>query len=164
MSVSEEAAAFDIQQTLRSQWEGNRRLTLRVARAFPDDQLCRFAPTAQLRPFSAMLDEIARIELAYWRGLAEDRWQWDPQDPPPPESAVAARAFLEDATAYTQKAWDAVTPAMLLRPRKDPFFWGDDHRPYDWLVYCIENEIHHRGQGYIYLRELGIEPPAFWER
>ena len=32
------------------------------------------------------------------------------------------------------------------------------------LLYCIDNEIHHRGQGYVYLRALGIEPPPFWER
>ena len=28
----------------------------------------------------------------------------------------------------------------------------------------IDNETHHRGQGYVYLRALGIEPPQFWER
>jgi uncharacterized damage-inducible protein DinB len=28
----------------------------------------------------------------------------------------------------------------------------------------IDNEIHHRGQGYVYLRALGIEPPPFYER
>jgi len=27
-----------------------------------------------------------------------------------------------------------------------------------------DNEIHHRGQGYVYLRSLGTEPPPFWER
>ena len=32
------------------------------------------------------------------------------------------------------------------------------------ILYGIDNEIHHRGQGYVYLRALGIEPPAFWER
>src|SRR5690606_33420195 len=31
------------------------------------------------------------------------------------------------------------------------------------LLYFIDNEIHHRGQGYVYLRTLGIEPPPFWE-
>ena len=30
--------------------------------------------------------------------------------------------------------------------------------------YWIDNEIHHRGQGYVYLRALGIEPPAFYDR
>ncbi|RYD85889.1 MAG: damage-inducible protein DinB, partial [Sphingobacteriales bacterium] len=32
------------------------------------------------------------------------------------------------------------------------------------ILYFIDNEIHHRGQGYVYLRALGIEPPFFWER
>jgi hypothetical protein len=30
--------------------------------------------------------------------------------------------------------------------------------------YWIDNEIHHRGQGYVYLRALGVEPPPFYER
>ncbi len=32
------------------------------------------------------------------------------------------------------------------------------------ILYLIDNEIHHRGQGYVYLRLLGIEPPPFYER
>lgn len=32
------------------------------------------------------------------------------------------------------------------------------------LMYVIDNEVHHRGQGYAYLRALGIEPPQFYER
>jgi len=32
------------------------------------------------------------------------------------------------------------------------------------IQYYVDNEIHHRAQGYVYLRALGIEPPFFWER
>jgi uncharacterized damage-inducible protein DinB len=32
------------------------------------------------------------------------------------------------------------------------------------VMYVIDNEVHHRGQGYVYLRALGIEPPPFYER
>ena len=35
---------------------------------------------------------------------------------------------------------------------------------YTLLLYVIDNEIHHRGQGYVYLRALGISPPPFYER
>ena len=35
---------------------------------------------------------------------------------------------------------------------------------HDLVLYAIDNEIHHRGQGYVYLRALGIEPPPFYER
>ncbi len=39
-------ADFDVPAALLEQWDGNRRLTLRVARAFPADRLCAFAPVA----------------------------------------------------------------------------------------------------------------------
>jgi uncharacterized damage-inducible protein DinB len=32
------------------------------------------------------------------------------------------------------------------------------------ILYVVDNEIHHRGQGYVYLCALGVEPPPFWER
>lgn len=35
---------------------------------------------------------------------------------------------------------------------------------YALLLYVMDNEIHHRGQGYAYLRALGIEPPPFYDR
>ena len=35
---------------------------------------------------------------------------------------------------------------------------------HDMLLYIVDNEIHHRGQGYVYLRALGIEPPPFYVR
>jgi uncharacterized damage-inducible protein DinB len=31
-------------------------------------------------------------------------------------------------------------------------------------LYVIDNEIHHRAQGYVYLRAMGIAPPPFYER
>jgi uncharacterized damage-inducible protein DinB len=32
------------------------------------------------------------------------------------------------------------------------------------ILYAIDNETHHRGQAFVYLRTLGIEPPAFYDR
>ena len=32
------------------------------------------------------------------------------------------------------------------------------------ILYVIDNEVHHRGQGYVYLRALKMEPPAFYDR
>ena len=56
--------------------------------------------------------------------------------------AIPPRRFEEVDTAFGQ--WEGVIHGLL-------FYW-------------IDNEIHHRGQGYVYLRALGIEPPAFYER
>lgn len=32
------------------------------------------------------------------------------------------------------------------------------------IFYFIDNEIHHRGEAYVYLRSLGIEPHPFGDR
>ena len=34
----------------------------------------------------------------------------------------------------------------------------------DYILYAVDNEVHHRAQGFVYLRLLGLELPAFWER
>jgi uncharacterized damage-inducible protein DinB len=156
--------SFDVKAELMTLWDGHRRLTVRTAQAFPADKLMAFSPTQPLRPFALMCDEVARMELAYIRGLAEDEWRWDPQAPAPATDAAGVVRFLEETRAYTHRVWDRIGVETLLAVRKDPFFFGDSMRPYDWLLYCVDNEVHHRGQGYVYLRQLGIEPPHFWER
>ena len=34
----------------------------------------------------------------------------------------------------------------------------------DRILSVIDNNVHRRGQGYVYSRALGIELPPFWER
>lgn len=60
-------------------------------------------------------------------------------------------------------------PPLAPNPRPALPGYRDGVRPirgvvHDLLLYVIDNEIHHRGQGYVYLRALGIEPPPFYER
>ncbi len=46
----------------------------------------------------------------------------------------------------------------------DTAFGQWEMRVGDLLFYVIDNEVHHRGQGYVYLRALGVEPPQFPDR
>jgi uncharacterized damage-inducible protein DinB len=68
-------------------------------------------------------------------------------------------------------AWDAATPQIdhyfnLIQDFDKVYnLFGQYEFPIKHnVLYFIENEIHHRGQGYVYLRALGITPPFFWER
>jgi uncharacterized damage-inducible protein DinB len=70
-------------------------------------------------------------------------------------------------------AWDEHTKHLdrvflTIPPRRfseiDKAFGQWEMTGIQMILYGIENEIHHRGQGFVYLRALGIEPPAFWER
>jgi uncharacterized damage-inducible protein DinB len=142
--------------------EGNRRLTLRTIEAFPEEKLFRYSPVEPLRPFAEMVVEIIQIESAYMRGIATGEWRF-----PEPVSFSTKQELLtncEQVRAQTRAWWPSVTLERLLTVEPDPFFGGGPSSMFERLFYALENEIHHRAQGYIYLRELGIEPPAFYER
>ena len=64
----------------------------------------------------------------------------------------------------TRRLWPAISVESLTTPRPTPFPGHPEGGGIDWLTYALENEIHHRGQGYVYLRLLGKEPPAFHVR
>jgi uncharacterized damage-inducible protein DinB len=60
--------------------------------------------------------------------------------------------------------WNRITDERLQTVEEDPFFGAGPQSHSDRLLYLLENEIHHRSQGYIYLRLLGFEPPLFYVR
>lgn len=143
--------------------EGNRRLTVRTIEAYPEKELFEFKPAEVLRPFSEMIKEILHIELAYVRGIGLDEWNYSPQ-----YKDVATKPELLNACretrAETLHVWKNISDERLRTVEKDPFFGAEPQSHFSRLFYALENEIHHRGQGFIYLRLLGIEPPAFYER
>jgi len=71
------------------------------------------------------------------------------------------------------KKWDEDTELINQYWEQIPLERFQEHRNlfgqyegigYSHILYFIDNEIHHRGQGYVYLRALGVTPPFFWER
>ena len=58
----------------------------------------------------------------------------------------------------------AVDPAGAIRGPWTPPSASPEGVIYGLLLYWIDNEIHHRGQGYAYLRSLEIDPPLFYDR
>lgn len=143
--------------------EGNRRLTLRTIEAFPERELFAYRPVEPLRPFAEMVREILDLEAGYVRGIATGEWVHEPTC-----EGVTTKADLLAACARvrerTRELWPRLTVERLLTVEPDPFWGGPPQSHFERLVYALENEIHHRGQGYVYLRLLGIEPPAFYER
>ena len=65
-------------------------------------------------------------------------------------------------TAEIDRLWKDI-PAERFQETDKAF--GQWEMPiYGLINYLIDNEVHHRGQGYVYLRALGVEPPAFYVR
>jgi uncharacterized damage-inducible protein DinB len=144
---------------LRHHWQGHRRLSRRVLELFPDDQLFTFA-VGGMRPYGVLALEMLSMAEPMVRGAATGEWttSWD-RDPRPKAELLAQ---WDASTAAIDTLW-AQIPAERFQETLTAFgqYTGPLH---ELLLYCIDNEIHHRGQGYVYLRALGIEPPPFWER
>ena len=140
--------------------------TRRVIEAFPEAELFRFS-VGGMRPFSAMaleddLDGLGRDSRNCQGGLD------DGGTTPASRPQLAARD-AQRAPANVGRDDRANRRAVAGDP--GPPFRGGRYRLgqyegviYALLLYWIDNEIHHRGQGYVYLRALGIEPPAFYDR
>ena len=94
-------------------------------------------------------------------GVATGKWQkWADAD------KVTTKAELlqlwDEATDAINNIWPTIPPQRF--QEQDVAFGQWPGKVYWMMMYFIDNEIHHRGQGYVYLRALGVEPPHFWER
>ncbi len=147
---------------LLEHWQGHRRVTRRMIQAFPDDALFGFS-LGGMRPFSAMALEMIRMASAGMRGLATREWPVVyPEDAPAPRTKPELLRLWDQTTDEIEALWPRIPPQRF--QEVDKAFGQWEGVVYGLFLYWIDNEIHHRGQGYVYLRALGIEPPAFYDR
>lgn len=158
-TASAPTAAFIAPEALLEHWQGHRRLTRRVIEAFPDDQLFTFS-IGGMRPFGALAMEMVSMAAPMVRGVATGDWEtsWDREARPKEE--ILRR--WDEATGQIDDLWARIAPEKF--QEEMTAFGQYPGRAHDLILYVIDNEIHHRGQGYVYLRALGIEPPPFYER
>ena len=150
---------FIAPQALLDHWQGHRRLTRRVIDAFPDDQLFTFS-VGSMRPFGALALEMLSIALPMVRGIADE--EWDTSFSRDERTKAEILRLWDENTEQMNALWPKIPPARFQETMKA--FGQYEGKVHDLVLYAIDNEIHHRGQGYVYLRALGIEPPPFYER
>lgn len=140
-------------------WQGHRRLTRRLIEAFPDDQLWSFS-IGGMRSFGVMVLELLAVGPPMLKGIVTGEW-------------IAVDEKRQPTKAELLALWDADTVTLDEFFPQIPLEKFQEHQVafgqypglvYDLLLYGIDNEIHHRGQGYVYLRALGITPPEFFQR
>ena len=146
-------------ETLLNNWQGHRRLTRKTIEAFPEDRLFQFS-VGGMRPFAEMAWEFIRMAVPIVEGVSTGKWEEYKTAKPSSKSELL-------------RLWDEQTAELNEKfPKIPPHRFGEVDKAFgQWempglatIQYAIDNEIHHRGQGYVYLRALGIEPPPFWER
>lgn len=160
------ASAIFTPEALLEHWQGHRRVTRRMIEAFPEDELFIYS-IGGMRPFSAMVMEFIGMAEPGMDGVATGNWNTVNQLPHHAKNAWprTKKELLErwdDVTKKINRLWPQIPPQRF--NENDKAFGQWEGPVYSFIIYWIDNEIHHRGQAYVYLRSLGIEPPAFYDR
>ncbi|GAB4024679.1 DinB family protein [Spirosoma koreense] len=146
-------------EQLLEHWQGHRRLTRKLIEAFPADHYVSYS-LGGMRPCSDLIAEILGMGGAGMRGVVTG--QWETFQPLTASSKAQALEQWDQVTEQIDALWPQIPPARF--QEVDVAFGQYKGTIYWFILYVIDNEIHHRAQAYVYLRSLGIEPPAFWDR
>ncbi len=142
-------------------WQGHRRLTRRVIEAFPEKAFFEFS-IGGMRPFADMVKELLAIAEPGLKELVTGEKQEFDENRDYGNKKAELLAQWDSATESINALWEKLPEEKF---SETVVLFGQYEFPALWhIFYFIDNEIHHRGQGYVYLRALGIEPPLFYER
>jgi uncharacterized damage-inducible protein DinB len=149
-------------EQLLEHWQGHRRLTRKVIEAFPEDKLFTFS-LGGMRPFSELAMEFIQMASPGMDGIVTSVWQkFEEYSIEKPTTKSALLQLWDETTEKINRLWPLITAERF--HEVDDAFGMYRSSIVDAILYFIDNEVHHRGQGYVYLRALGITPPMFWER
>ena len=167
MAATTASSTVSIQpDELLQHWQGHRRVTRRLIEAFPEPEFSQFS-IGGMRPCSGLVLELASMASAGIRGLATRQWTMvgdltHHSGPPASQTKADTLRLWDDVTQQIDELWPQIPAGRF--GEVDKAFGESEGRVFGLFLYWIDNEIHHRGQAYVYLRALGIEPPAFYDR
>ena len=154
-------ATFISPADMLAHWQGHRNVTRRVIAAFPEKELFEFS-IGGMRTFSAIVQELLALGAPGLRQIAMETNEKLNEDIKEANSKENILRLWDESTAEITQLWSKI-PAERFN-EKIVAFGQYEGTVWSTILYYIDNEIHHRGQGYVYLRALNIEPPFFWER
>lgn len=146
---------------LLEHWQGHRALTRKLIEAFPEKEFFTYS-IGGMRPFSDMVMELLGIAGPGIRELAKGETVQLNEHFDHGNKKESLLDLWDGATTDINTFWPQIKVDRFHETVK--IFGQYEGSVYSSILYFIDNEIHHRGQGYVYLRSLGSEPPAFWDR
>lgn len=144
---------------LLEHWQAHRRLTRRTINAFSETAFFEHS-IGGIRSFAKLVSEIIDLSEYGIKGIVSDTWMPIYQLPHHGSNKLP----LDTKEEFMQK-WDEVTTLINHNWEKislerfqmvEKAFGAFENTNFDSILYFIDNEIHHRGQGTVYLRSLGI--------
>jgi uncharacterized damage-inducible protein DinB len=152
---------FITSDSILNHWQNHRKLTREVIEAFPDGKLFKYS-VGGMCPFAIMVKELICI--------ADSGIQYLFQDIPVSEPARHSGMAFANTKEEILNLWDDVTykidvlwPLIPQQRFHEATVVCESHTKTtsEIILSWIDNEIHHRAHGYLYLRSLKIELPFF---
>ncbi|MGL5002323.1 MAG: DinB family protein [Casimicrobium sp.] len=141
-------------------WQGHQRLTRTTIERFPDEQLFAFQPAPPMRSFGAMMLEVVGMIQPVLNGVETGKFDWGSA-----QLDISSKNELLKAwdvnTSFIEAAFSRISATRWLARAAE---FGVEQPIIDYVLYQIDNEVHHRAQGMVYLRLLKLEPPEFADR
>jgi len=136
-------------------WENVRKLTLKLFEMFPEDTF-DFRPVETVRSVAEQFDHILVVELYTRIGIITGEWNMAPFSMERDIGRTNLRNKLYSEHKKTIGMLRLLPEGRFMRIYDTPF----GELTGEAIIYeAIDEEIHHRGNLYVYLRILGIKPP-----
>lgn len=146
---------------LLAHWQGHRNLTRRTIEAFPEKDLFEYS-IGGMRTFSGMIMELLGIGAPGIQEIATEQIGELNEHFEGINQKEQLLKLWDEATEKINTYWEQIPEERF--GEQITIFGRYQGTVWSSIFYFIDNEIHHRGEGYVYLRSLGIQPPFFYER
>ncbi|MDC8001132.1 DinB family protein [Aequorivita todarodis] len=148
-------------EALLNHLQGHRNLTRRTIEAFPEKEFFNHS-IGGMRTFAEMTMELLGIAGPGIQEIVSGKSEPLNEKIEHGNSKLKILQLWDEATEQINMLWPQIPTERF---QENILLFGMyEGTVISSIFYFIDNEIHHRGQGYVYLRSLGIEPPAFYER
>ncbi|HET8804129.1 MAG TPA: DinB family protein [Aequorivita sp.] len=148
-------------EELLAHYQGHRNLTRRTIEAFPEKEFFSHS-IGGMRTFAQMVMELLGIASPGMQEIVSGKTAPLNENVDHDNSKAKILQLWDEATEQINTLWPQVPTARF--QENITLFGMYEGTVISSIFYFIDNEIHHRGQGFVYLRSLGVEPPAFYER
>lgn len=142
-------------------WQGHRQLTRQVIEAFPEKEFFAYR-IGGMRTFAQMTMELLAIAAPGIEELVTGKQAELEENLEHIKTKASILEMWDETTEVINTYWTQLPASRFHDEVK--LFGKFEGTVISSLIYFIDNEVHHRGQAYVYLRALGIEPPEFWDR
>ena len=142
-------------------WQGHRALTRRVIEVFPEKEFFTFN-IGGMRSAAELVQELLAIAAPGLKEITGGTSEQLNEHIDHGQKKDHLLKLWDESTVLINEYWSKMS---LSRFHEEILAFGQyPGTVISSLLYFVDNEIHHRGQMYVYLRALNIEPPAFWDR